>query len=336
MKKYALFLLAVLLIVVSGCKKNDISNDSIVTVNPLCFVAEEDSATIGINFYGLLDPSLNIEFSYDGNVWERFVPDSVITLKNIGDKVYFRGNNPRGLNINYESTYRHLYFLTNEKKIAASGNIMSLIDPTCKSRMVPDNCFLGLFEETSITSAPKLPANVLGRNCYASMFGHCSNLIAAPELPATSLADGCYNSMFNACINLTKVPDELPATVLKPDCYVGMFYGCQSLIEAPKLPATTLVTGCYAFMFSACASLISAPELPATELADFCYNNMFDFCTNLNSIKVYFTGWNGESEAATTYWVYNVAPTGMFYCPRSLYLEFGNSRVPEGWEIKTF
>lgn len=114
MKKYALFLLAVLFIVIVGCKKNDISNDSgdtVIVNGPLCFTAEEPGATIGMYFntmYGWIFDTVakpNIEYSFDKVNWETLTISSTaidtsnsITLENVGDKVYFRGENPLGLN----------------------------------------------------------------------------------------------------------------------------------------------------------------------------------------------------------------------------------------------
>ena len=99
--------------------------------------------------------------------------------------------------------------------ISASGNIMSLIDPTCKSRVVPcELCFYALFANcTSLVSAPKLPATTLANQCYRYMFGY-TRITKMPELPAMTLKDGCYKYMFEGCASLTDVFD-LPATTLK-------------------------------------------------------------------------------------------------------------------------
>lgn len=317
-----LFLIAVFLL--SGCKKNDISNDSgnIVANGPLCFTAEEPGASIGMFFntmYGWIFDTVtkpNIEYSFDKVNWETLTISSIskdttnsIVLENVGDKVYFRGENPHGLNPNYYDDMESCFsFLTNEKRIAISGNVMSLIDTTCNSKTAPDYCFIKLFDYTSITSAPELPATTVGKRsyqgmflscknladapklpaktlsecCYLSMFAYCSGLTTAPKLPATTLAYGCYSSMFYYCNNLVKAPD-LPATTLAESCYSGMFFGCVSLTTPPALPATTLAAGCYALMFESCPSLTYAPELPATTLAEHCYEEMFTWCGNLTS-----------------------------------------------------
>ena len=57
---------------------------------------------------------------------------------------------------------------------------------------------------------------------------------------------------------------------------------------------------------------------------------MFSGCTNLSEISVAFDEWNDN----TKNWVENVSPTGTFYCPKALPLEYGLDRIPEGWTVK--
>ncbi len=228
------------------------------------------------------------------------------------------------------------------------------------------SCYRDMFDFcTSLTQAPKLPATTLAEACYFGMFASCTSLTQAPELPATTLPttsnveNGCYSLMFLGCTSLTQAP-ELPATTLAEGCYADMFYGCTSLTQAPKLPATTLADFCYFDMFSGCTSLTQAPELPATTLTDFCYDGMFkgcasltqapelpakEFlgkysysrmffgCTSLSKINVSFATWS-DYYSNTDGWVKDVAPTGTFICPKGLPLEYGVSRIPEGWTVK--
>jgi len=87
-------------------------------------------------------------------------------LTNAGDKVYFKGDNPNGVTESSSSCYK----FSLSGSVAASGNIMSLIDNgegTCTT--IPnDYCFCQLFynNKTSLTSAPELPATTLTRGCY--------------------------------------------------------------------------------------------------------------------------------------------------------------------------
>ena len=195
-------------------------------------------------------------------------------------------------------------------------------------------CYRSMFSGcTSLPQAPKLPATALHDHCYESMFSGCTSLMQAPELPATILFDYCYRSMFSGCSNLTQAP-ELPATTLSKYCYRSMFSGCSNLTQAPELTATTLAYACYESMFSGCTGLPQAPKLPANTLADSCYRSMFEGCTSLAEIKIsnVFDNW----DSYTYEWVRNVAPTGTFICPKKLPLEYGTSRIPEGWTVKYF
>ena len=203
--------------------------------------------------------------------------------------------------------------------------------PALPATQLASECCSSMFSRcTSLTQAPALPATQLASDCYNSMFYGCTSLTQAPVLPATQLAENCYRRMFYGCTSLTQAP-VLPATQLAAGCYESMFYGCTGLTQAPVLPATQLAEGCYESMFSRCTNLTQAPVLPATQLANMAYSDIFDNCTNLSQIEVNFTEWD---ETGTMYWVYQVAPTGTFICPKSLAEEYGLSRIPEGWDVR--
>ena len=192
----------------------------------LCFTAEKAESTVAMAVNGTPTKSQAFEYSTDGINWSVFTPGTTtITLANVGDKVYFRGDNTT---VNESSSIYYKFVMSG--KIAASGNIMSLLDKTCQS--------------TTISNA----------YCYYYMFRDCTSLTTAPALPATTLANYCYGYMFSSCTSLTTAP-VLPATTLANNCYRQMFYNCTSLTTAPALPATTLADNCYRHMFSGCTSL---------------------------------------------------------------------------------
>ncbi len=276
--------------------------------NWLCFTAEETNSTFYLNNNG---NSPSVEYSLDGGeTWQPMIGDQVVTIAEIGDKVYLRGNNPKGFS--YDLSSYSQFVMTGS--IAASGSVMSLIDGSGVSKEIPnDYCFLNLFKFCrSLTQAPELPATTLSKSCYEEMFEGCSKLTVAPELPATQLTTNCYNSMFASCEsltatpdlpatelapacygtmfaycrNLTKAPDILPATVMYDHCYASMFFECVSLTDAPALPAETLAQYCYYFMFQGCTSLLTAPELPARTMEDGCYQCMFQGCTDLTQAPI--------------------------------------------------
>ena len=270
----------------------------------LCFTAEEAGSTVAMAVEGTPTKGQAFETSTNRTNWSVFIPGTTtITLANAGDKVYFRGNNTT-----VSESYSIYYNFVMSGKIAASGNIMSLLDTTCKSTTISNNyCYSAMFAGcASLTTAPALPATNLANDCYNNMFYGCTSLTTAPALPATTLANDCYSSMFADCASLTTA-SALPATTLADYCYSNMFAGCTSLTTAPELPATTLADNCCSNMFYGCTSLTTAPELPATTLASSCYSYMFFDCSKL---KVNTTSGNKIFTCPTT--IPTEAVTDMF------------------------
>lgn len=84
-----------------------------------------------------------------------------MTLANVGDKVYMRAKNE---NLTFSASAAAYYKFVMSGKIAASGNIQTLLKA-----------------DGSRTDTPAW--------CYFSMFKGCTSLTQAPALPATTLAD---------------------------------------------------------------------------------------------------------------------------------------------------
>ena len=282
-----------------------------IVPNYLAFEAVEAGATVSMEIIGECDaPSL--EYSTDLNEWTKFdfSNPQTITLVNVGDKVYWRNTGTTN-EFSHADEENFLHFDLGSKKIAAKGNIMSLLDINCEMNEMPDDahftylfesdtllvsapelpatklspaCYYGMFSGCiSLEEAPVLPAIELSQDCYYGMFAVCESLEKAPALPALELVQNCYNKMFLSCSSLKEAP-VLPATKLAEYCYSHMFYICTSLEKTPKLPANKLAEGCYSGMFCGCESLEDAPALPATELADYCYYGMFTDCVSLTKI----------------------------------------------------
>jgi len=241
--------------------------------------AEED---IDIKFFKTFDHPMftppTLEYSLNGGSWTTYTYGDLITLSQ-NQSIKFKTTEAPTMFSQGESMHVNFYSTGN---VAASGNIMSLIDPNCTSTTITEQTSLSyLFYNCQyLTSAPDLPATTLYNNCYEGLFKNCSSLSEAPDLPATDLAIGCYKSMFEGCSALTEAPDLL-ATTLTDDCYKSMFCDCGLLEEAPELKATNLAEYCYDEMFKNCELITKAPDLPATTLKDYCYQHMFAGCEAL-------------------------------------------------------
>ena len=226
---------------------------------------------------------ISLEYSLDGKSWNPYTIRKAIYLLD-GGELSFRAGETGNERFSKGPLDNYRFIISGS--VAAKGNIMSLLDRSCRKNAVPANAFFYLFCDcTGLTEAPKLPATELAEGCYKQMFEGCTNLTDAPELPATVLASSCYYGMFQDCTSLTKAP-ALPATKLASYCYNSMFSGCKSLTKAPVLPATGLTESCYFQMFSGCTSLTEDPVLPATNLASWCYFRMFAGCTSLTKAPV--------------------------------------------------
>ena len=57
----------------------------------LCFTANQSNSTVGISNNGSNNP--NVEYSTDGRTWSTMANNTPITLSNVGDKMYVRGDN---------------------------------------------------------------------------------------------------------------------------------------------------------------------------------------------------------------------------------------------------
>ena len=316
------------------------------------FTAEEADSTIGLQSLSIHQ---TLEYSTDAKYWDDFNTNTIISLRNIGDKVYVRGvlcaDNDAVNFTNFSMT----------GKIAASGNCNALLDcyyknaslkkycyyrlfyrcdalisaPDLPAITLEDYCYLHMFNGCmSLTTTPELPATTLAKGCYSNMFNNCTSLVTAPTLPAMELAELCYSMMFYECNRLITAP-ELPATELKTECYNQMFYGCTSLTTAPEiLPATTIINSCYRYMFYGCASLITAPVLPAPVLAEDCYYSMFEGCKNLNRITCLAIDMSAED--CTYAWLYATNSSGVFVKATGATWETSTNGIPAGWTIQDY
>ena len=243
-----------------------------------------------------------------------------------------------GGNINTLLDYQDPYGLTlpqgafnsifeNNTKLTSASDITFL--PSVDGSL-STYCYLYLFKNcTNLTTVPKsIPAKKQGQDSCNGMFSYTA-ITTAPALPATILGNSCYVDTFHGCSKLVN-PPELPATTLKPNCYRALFARCTSLVTAPKLPSTTLADGCYRELFYGCTSLLNPPELPAKTLTTSCYQQLFYNCSKLNHLTVYANDISATN--CTSNWLSGVASSGIFTNYGSAtYTANSPSGIPTGW-----
>ena len=243
-----------------------------------------------------------------------------------------------GGNINTLLDYQDPYGLTlpqgafnsifeNNTKLTSASDITL---PPSVDGSLSSYCYLYLFKNcTNLTTVPKsIPAKKQGQDSCNGMFQYTA-ITTAPALPATILGNSCYVDTFHGCSKLVN-PPELPATTLKTNCYRALFARCTSLVNAPELPATTLADGCYRELFYGCTSLIIPPELPAETLKTNCYQQLFYGCSKLNNITIYANDISATN--CTSNWLSGVASSGTFNNYGSAtYTVNSASGIPSGW-----
>ena len=172
----------------------------------LCFTSKYNQATLRLSKLGNPD-SINLQTSFDGKSWTPYNVGDTITIPKMGGKVYFKAAGQNGRLATSPSDYHKFEFTSD---FEASGNVNSLLEENeevarTMSLANREMCYVNLFSDTNLATAPELPATELAFGCYAMMFHNCSYLTRAPELPATTLTDNCYYSMFSGCGNLKYV-----------------------------------------------------------------------------------------------------------------------------------
>ena len=151
-------------------------------------------------------PSINIDYSFDGEDWQFLgnTGDDVLTLTlNEGEKVYLRASASSWAYYNPPYTYYNVidmaeYAGGSPVEYGIGGNILSLLygedfnGQSTFNSSVGTYTFYGLFDSTSLVDASKLilPTNTVA-NCYRAMFSNCSNLNAIQCLATDISASNC-------------------------------------------------------------------------------------------------------------------------------------------------
>lgn len=231
----------------------------------LCFTALQDNSTVQLS-KNWSPTSVTLETSTNWSTWSDYTFWTVITLANVGDKVFFRNKSetPTGFSTRSSNYYKFVM----SWKIAASWDVNFLLCKESTDTITSDYCFEMLFSGcTSLTTAPELSATTLRQYCYDQMFYWCTALVSAPVvLPATNLIWNCYRYMFRNCTSLKTAPSISATTSNTQGSHCSwMFYGCSSLTYLPRLYITTMRASIYNEMFRNCSSL----KLSATQTWDY-------------------------------------------------------------------
>ena len=156
------------------------ASSALHAANYLTFTAEEDSSSFERNILRCEDSDKEIQYSLDnGQTWQFLPQGTTIILQKKGDKALLRRKflkKSRQVSHSYQPFRKSikLHIPTDEPyfimtgRIAASGSVMSLVDGTGETDVIPFDYY------------------------FVSFFAHCTSLTQAPELPAKKLTKACY------------------------------------------------------------------------------------------------------------------------------------------------
>ena len=203
---------------------------------PMFFEATQANSTVGM--VSTLDTSPNFEYSLDGETWQEWQHTTAdgthtfdtITLGAIGDRVYFRGDNPNGL-ADYDSGFSSTYVLTGA--INAGGNVMSLLDSTMELTEVPDSGLTELFfsrGETPyhlLTTPDMSTITAIGYAGCNGMYFNCKSLTTAADMPLLTAVgvEGC-GYMYDGCESLTTAADMPLLIAIGDGGFSDTYEGC--------------------------------------------------------------------------------------------------------------
>ena len=312
-----------------------------------CVTGNANNKVFSIDKNNASMPDADLWYSKDLKKWSKIswagTSGTKINL-NKDESVWLKGDNATF------STSSSYYFRCNKDNtlpnLSYSGNIMSLVDSTCKSVTIPcDYCFYHFLEwqANGRFKGLKLPATTLKAHCYEGLFSS-SSVEEIPELPATTLAPYCYKSFIDGSFFIYTELPELPATTLAEGCYQEMFTMNENKTQPIKmmktLPATTPAKNCYYRMFrtwnnaSATTPLLDPPEIMLeNDNAQSCMQEMFRNCRFGSPLKVHFTSWASASNASQ-YWLQGVHGETTIICPSELDTTTRDeSHIPSGWTI---
>ena len=198
--------------------------------NYFYFMSDAAGSTIQITQIGTYLVAPDFEYSYDGFNWNTYTMESTITLSNIGDKLYIRGNN---ISLGGGDNGRKQFILSGSLKVG--GDLRSLLNKTDFQSIqnLQPNAYYNIMRDcTAITDARdlKITAKNVGSGALCNTFKNCTNLVYGPVIIDVENFSG------------------------KDNCS-QMFQGCTSLVESPILKGSILINGTFYAMFDGCTSL---------------------------------------------------------------------------------
>lgn len=239
------------------------------TSDYLYFEAAQANSTVSMMSTMSMAPDL--EYSTDGETWQEWQHTTAegthtfdtLTLTNIGDRVYLRGDNPNGLCEVPEGVQQPNFSnFTLTGSINGGGNIMSLLDTSMVLTEVPQYGFVLLFsflgegQGSSVLLTPPAMDTITAIGdfgCY-SMYGECTSLTAAADMPSLNvIGENALKQAYSGCSSLTAAADMPIVSSFGESSIASMYEGMSDITVLCEADMQTQTVTSLKFEF---------PELP--------------------------------------------------------------------------
>ena len=205
-----------------------------------CFTAEVAGSQLSLDRVGDIE-DLEIQTATDGGTdaatWTTYEYGTVITLANVGDKVYFRSTSRKPGNVLYKSPTAYYKFrrYNSNDRVSASGNIFALL--RLYGTYVPDTDidvykFYKLFDGFGIIQNAVFPKDIdatFGNYYFYQMYRSEPITSVVLDYKKAKFTNHCFNDCFRECTRLTSATIKIHSNQLSNNCFQRMFYNCSNL-----------------------------------------------------------------------------------------------------------
>ena len=258
----------------------------------LYFEAVTAGSTVGMTNYN--DNAPVLYQSTDKENWTLW-DYSDITLQNVGDRVYFYGEN-NTINQSSGPTVIKYSIFTGTGLTRVGGSLNTLLDRDGSSNASTPGCFGNLFKDNeSIDLATDFTMKVpnIGQATCSMTFAGCTSIVNVPNIfnRTNEFNRQACTRMFSGCTSLRKAPHIVIEGEIPNEGFYEMFSGCTNLVNISEIEIRdlTLLSGrvsIFFSMFKDCSSIVDASHFVLTNNGGSktdtdVYNAMFSGCSSL-------------------------------------------------------
>ena len=179
--------------------------------------------------------------------------------------------------------------------------------------------------------------NLFSNGGYVKVYGNIASLTHGSNFANTGLTPPPYAFpyLFYQQYCVVDASDLYFGSYSEAPFMLKMFEDCSRLQKAPKIQVSRIPANALANAFTRCTSLTESADLRTVRSLDISsLDTTFAACSSLSVVYApSVDSWNWNY---TTYWLSEVAATGVLYKPSGLTIPISPSGVPSGWSTEDY